>query len=153
MNRITEIRRSRTRATIAAFALGTILGAFFTCDGPPATSAPPLRPIAERCGSYPKVALRRDCARPSPERARQLHRNPRLACIRSIETGGRYTATSPNGTYRGAYQFSRSTWASIGPYRFDRIDPARAPRWLQDQRARRLLRIRGTQPWPPARSC
>lgn len=154
-DRLRATRRSRTRAAIAALAIGVAIGGIRVDQQAPETPIPvhPIPVADQACGRYPDVALRRDCGKPTPARARRLHRNPRLECIRSIETGGRYTATSPSGTYRGAYQFSRSTWASVGPNRFDRIDPARAPRWLQDQRARRLLRLRGTQPWPPARSC
>jgi hypothetical protein len=33
-----------------------------------------------------------------------------LACIRQRESGGNYAAVSANGIYRGAYQFSQSTW-------------------------------------------
>lgn len=150
--RIRDTRTSRTRTVIAAFAIGFIVGAIPVDQQPakPAILVHPIQVADQACGTYPDVALRRDCGKPTPERIRKTHRNERLACIRSIETGGRYTATSPSGTYRGAFQFSRSTWASVGPNRFDGIDPARAPRWLQDQRARRLLRLRGLDPWPPA---
>jgi hypothetical protein len=73
-----------------------------------------------------------------------------LACIRSYESGGDYGAVSASGAYRGAYQFDRSTWASVG----GSGDPAAAPDGEQDARAWALYQSRGLVPWPtPARRC
>lgn len=36
------------------------------------------------------------------------------AKLAQCESGGNTTATSSNGTYLGAFQFSRATWASVG---------------------------------------
>ena len=73
-----------------------------------------------------------------------------LACIRSYESGGDYEAVSASGTYRGAYQFDRPTWASVG----GSGDPAAAPAAEQDARAWALYQSRGLAPWPtPARRC
>lgn len=73
-----------------------------------------------------------------------------LACIRSYESGGDYGAVSASGTYRGAYQFDRPTWSSVG----GSGDPAAAPAAEQDARAWALYLSRGLQPWPtPARRC
>lgn len=46
--------------------------------------------------------------------------------------------------YRGAYQFDRATWRSVG----GTGDPASAPPDEQDNRAHELYRRRGWQPWP-----
>jgi len=67
-----------------------------------------------------------------------------LARIRACESGGNYRAVSSSGRYRGAYQFDRGTWASIG----GSGDPAAASPAEQDYRALLLLRQRGTRPWP-----
>lgn len=67
-----------------------------------------------------------------------------LARIRACESGGNYRAVSSSGRYRGAYQFDRSTWASVG----GSGDPAAAAPAEQDYRALVLLRQRGTRPWP-----
>jgi hypothetical protein len=67
-----------------------------------------------------------------------------LAHIRQCESGGNYQAVSPGGTYRGAYQFDRQTWQSVG----GTGDPATAPPAEQDARAQTLHNQRGTQPWP-----
>ena len=67
-----------------------------------------------------------------------------LAKIARCESGGNPRAVSPNGQYRGKYQFDRATWRSVG----GRGDPARASEREQDKRAMILLRRRGTAPWP-----
>lgn len=53
-------------------------------------------------------------------------------------------AVSSSGTYRGAFQFSRSTWASVGPAG----DPAAAPYAEQRARAVTLQARSGWGPWP-----
>lgn len=65
------------------------------------------------------------------------------AALRQCENGGRYTSP-PGDTYRGAYQFDRQTWESVG----GTGDPAVAAPAEQDRRARRLYAQRGRQPWP-----
>jgi peptidoglycan hydrolase-like protein with peptidoglycan-binding domain len=67
-----------------------------------------------------------------------------LRRIAQCESGGNPRAVSPGGTYRGKYQFSRSTWRNIG----GTGDPAAAPEWLQDRLALKLYRQSGTAPWP-----
>lgn len=36
-----------------------------------------------------------------------------LACVRMRESGGNYGAVSPDGLYRGAYQFHAATWNNV----------------------------------------
>lgn len=67
-----------------------------------------------------------------------------LLTLRTCESGGNYRAVSKKGTFRGAYQFTRSTWAGIG----GTGDPAEAPEWEQDERARDLYERDGASPWP-----
>ena len=67
-----------------------------------------------------------------------------LRQIAECESGGNPHAISPGGTYRGKYQFSRSTWHNLG----GSGDPADAPEWLQDRLALKLYRQSGTSPWP-----
>ena len=69
--------------------------------------------------------------------------NATLDRIARCESGGNPHAVSPDGRYRGKYQFDRATWRAMG----GRGDPARASEAEQDQRAARLLRLRGTAPW------
>lgn len=66
-----------------------------------------------------------------------------LAALRGCEAGGNYSNGS-NPSYRGAYQFSYSTWNNYAGY----YDPAKAPAGIQDQAARDLYERSGWQPWP-----
>lgn len=67
-----------------------------------------------------------------------------LETIASCESGGDPTITSPNGTYRGKYQFDYLAWESVG----GSGDPAAAPEREQDIRAAMLYRREGGSPWP-----
>lgn len=65
--------------------------------------------------------------------------------IAECESGGDPRAVSPNGLYRGKFQFSRETWKGVGG-RGD--DPAKASEAHQDRMALRLYRRSGVAPWP-----
>ncbi len=66
------------------------------------------------------------------------------AALRRCESTDNYTAVSPSGVYRGAYQFDIPTWQTVGGLG----DPAHAPPEEQDARARELYARRGHAPWP-----
>ncbi|HYF45973.1 MAG TPA: transglycosylase family protein [Acidimicrobiales bacterium] len=71
--------------------------------------------------------------------------------LRDCESGDDYTAIGGGGRYRGAYQFSRSTWDGVAERWYpwlEGIDPAEADPWWQDAQARALWAERGAQPWP-----
>ena len=67
-----------------------------------------------------------------------------LQRIAMCESGGDPTAISPDGRYRGKYQFRRATWRAYG----GTGDPAAAPEAVQDRIAAALLADQGTSPWP-----
>ena len=67
-----------------------------------------------------------------------------LERIARCESGGDPKAVSPDGRYRGKYQFSRATWRALG----GKGDPARAYEAEQDRRAQALYDREGTKPWP-----
>jgi hypothetical protein len=67
-----------------------------------------------------------------------------LEAIAACESGGDPTIVSADGTYRGKYQFSYETWASVG----GSGDPAAAPEAEQDYRAALLYAQAGSSPWP-----
>ena len=67
-----------------------------------------------------------------------------LASIAACESHGDPRAISPGGAYRGKYQFSFSTWASVG----GSGDPAAASETEQDRRAAILYRTGGPGHWP-----
>jgi hypothetical protein len=69
---------------------------------------------------------------------------PELASIAQCESGGNPRAVSPDGTYRGKYQFDQNTWEQMG----GEGDPIDAPESVQDKIALKLYKARGTAPWP-----
>lgn len=74
-----------------------------------------------------------------------------LERLRWCESRGDYSAVSASGTYRGAYQFSRSTWNAVARRHYpwlEGVDPAAAEFYWQDAMARALWSEAGRQPWP-----
>jgi lysozyme family protein len=67
-----------------------------------------------------------------------------LERIAACESGGDPTAVSADGRYHGKYQFSLETWSAMG----GDGNPAQAEASEQDRIAAKLLRQRGTAPWP-----
>lgn len=93
---------------------------------------------AERARERPQVARSARSRSAAPETAGGV-----WAALRACENGGSYTS-APGDRYRGAYQFSPSTWASVG----GSGDPADAPPAEQDARARQLQARSGFGQWP-----
>lgn len=108
-----------------------------------------------KCGKFPKVPVSKDCwVVKNEEMAKRWRRTKVAKCIRHYESGHNYRAVSPQGSFRGAYQFSQSTFDSLGPDRLDGFRANKAPKFMQDLKARRLYKKRGLQPWPtPRRRC
>lgn len=67
-----------------------------------------------------------------------------LQAIAECESGGNPGAIGGGGQFRGKYQFTYATWASVG----GSGDPALAPEAEQDRRAAMLLASSGSSPWP-----
>lgn len=104
--------------------------------------------------TLPRTSTPATTPRPTPTRAsrtRTVTADPRpgsgshlnWAALRECESSGNYHDRDST-RYRGAYQFDRQTWASVGGVG----DPAAATPAEQDMRARRLYAARGRQPWP-----
>ena len=70
--------------------------------------------------------------------------SPVLQAIAACESGGNPQAVGGGGTFRGKYQFTYSTWASVG----GTGDPAAAPVAEQDRRAAMLYARTGPASWP-----
>ena len=70
--------------------------------------------------------------------------SPQLQAIAACESGGNPSAVGGGGQYRGKYQFSTSTWASVG----GTGDPAAASEAEQDRRAAMLYARSGASSWP-----
>ena len=74
-----------------------------------------------------------------------------LACARQRESGGNYGAVSPDGLFRGAYQFHQGTWDNVaamaGRSDLVGVPPNLAGAADQDLLAVTLYRAAGTTPW------
>ncbi|HVN51764.1 MAG TPA: transglycosylase family protein [Acidimicrobiales bacterium] len=74
-----------------------------------------------------------------------------LACIRMRESHGDYRAVSANGEYRGAYQFTQSSWdlaaAHAGRKDLIGVPPNQASPADQDAMAYVLYEMLGSAPW------
>lgn len=101
------------------------------------TPAKPPAAIPAPGGLSPRPPVAED-APISPELRARLER------IARCESGGDPRAVSPDGRYRGKYQFTRATWRAVG----GKGDPAAAPEAEQDRRAAILYRREGAAPWP-----
>lgn len=125
-------------------------------DGRPAAAAPLVRPV-RRFQRTIRKHVRRIRAQRRVRRARiEREREEAFAtlpggvsiatleAIASCESGGSPTIVSADGAYRGKYQFSYGTWASVG----GSGDPAAAPESEQDYRAALLYAQSGSSPWP-----
>ena len=131
------------------------------------TAAPAAGALADSAGAPTVgIAYRRaggywsaQAAGPGPVTAStSLHGQPFLVCTRSHESSSvpplydtGYAAVDPSGTYRGAYQFSRSTWNNTARHagRPDLVgvDPASASVADQDSLAWDLYQWQGASPW------
>lgn len=71
--------------------------------------------------------------------------------LRVCESTDRYHIVDSTGSFRGAYQFDRSTWNAVArrwyPW-LEGLDPAEVDPWWQDAMAQALWSERGPQPWP-----
>jgi transglycosylase-like protein len=67
-----------------------------------------------------------------------------LERIAACESHGNPRAIGGGGAFRGKYQFTFGTWATVG----GKGDPAAAPESEQDRRAAMLLARSGSSPWP-----
>ena len=68
----------------------------------------------------------------------------RLSRIAQCESGGNPHAVDGSGKFRGLFQFDYGTWRGVG----GQGDPAQAPVAEQYFRAAKLMRSRGSSPWP-----
>ena len=106
----------------------------------------------ERVRDYTRPRLRAE----NRELSAKLHRiagatsstggsaSPQLQGIAACESGGDPHSIGGGGAFRGKYQFTYGTWASVG----GSGDPAAAPEAEQDKRAQLLLEKSGSSPWP-----
>jgi hypothetical protein len=89
----------------------------------------------------PPLSVHASSATPTP--APVTYAGGKLSAIRQCESGNDYSTNTGNGFY-GAYQFTQSTWESVG----GSGNPANASPEEQDRRAAMLMSQSGTSPWP-----
>jgi hypothetical protein len=119
--------RPATRAEVLE-SLGTLRGMHARLTGAPSAVAPSAAPAAPGAtGAAPAGGA-----------------GSGLDSVARCESGGDPAAVSPDGQYRGKYQFAQQTWESVG----GTGDPAAAPEAVQDQKAAQLQAQRGSSPWP-----
>ncbi len=140
----TGYRVARENGAVAAFGVADLGGI-----PDPAPGAQPVVGLATRFGGgYWLAQGERAVAVAAPD----ISGHPFLVCTRAHESGAAgYRAVNPSGTYRGAYQFSRSTWDSTARHagRLDLVgvDPAAAAPADQDALALHLYQWQGASPW------
>jgi peptidoglycan hydrolase CwlO-like protein len=87
----------------------------------------------------------------SPSNTSDPALNPFLQCVVQAESGGNYQAVSPNGLYRGAFQFSQPTWnyaaQAAGRPDLVGVPPNQASKADQDTLAVALYALDGKRPW------
>lgn len=122
----------------------------------PATTTPTLTPSGSTSGGETAAGVRRkEIAAdvraqdlrpepPAPPKPEPVAVPPHMEAIASCESGGDPTAVSPDGSYRGKYQFSIETWQAVG----GSGDPAAAPEAEQDRLAQVLYDTAGPGQWP-----
>lgn len=140
-------RDLRTFTLVAAFLLALLLAVW--ADG---ADAGETVDCDEACVRWVTATLQREWFEAA------AHRDPFLVCTRAHESSPTpplhddgYGAVSPSGRYRGAYQFSRSTWDATAVDRgwphLVGVDPAAASVVQQDFMALHLYRWQGSAPW------
>lgn len=101
----------------------------------------------KRCHDAQRPAYARDIADGIRKHRANLRARsfliPHLVRIRQCESGGNYSTNTGNGFF-GAFQFTLSTWRSVG----GRGYPHHASRREQDKRAMILYRRSGPGQWP-----
>lgn len=97
---------------------------------------PKLHPLIVRTASLPYTP-------PAGAMTPSVGAGGTLQAIRQCESGGNYATNTGNGFY-GAYQFTQSTWESVG----GSGNPAAASPAEQDRRAAMLYAREGPGPWP-----
>ncbi|HLK44030.1 MAG TPA: ubiquitin-like domain-containing protein, partial [Thermoleophilia bacterium] len=110
--------------------------AFQTING----VAQPQKEVSRVVTKQPVAEVEKVGTKPMPTDVSQLN----WAALANCESGGNPHAVDPSGTYYGLYQFSVSTWASLGGSGL----PSNASPAEQTSRAEMLYQRSGAGQWP-----
>jgi hypothetical protein len=103
----------------------------------PVRVAPSLAPVST------SVPTAHSAPTPTPQASAGSAGSSTMESIAACESGGDPTTNTGNGFY-GKYQFTQSTWESVGGKGL----PSSASESEQDARAQRLYAQQGSSPWP-----
>ena len=90
-----------------------------------------------------KRLVRSKVVRHTQNRVVKVGTGPNWTALARCESGGNPNAVNPAGFY-GLYQFTRSTWRSVG----GKGSPTDYGYWEQTKRAWKLFQRDGRSPWP-----
>ncbi len=144
--------RAATVLTVAALSLGAVNAEPVGAHGTFVARTDSLNPSPLETAPLAPVVKEEIVTEEAPQAPQTVSQAPSrrsggggcgLDVIKQRESGGRYTAVSGSGKYRGAYQFDQHTWQSVG----GSGDPAAASPGEQDSRAAALYAQRGSAPW------
>lgn len=93
---------------------------------------------------HPRIVYVGTKVRPAPPSNTPSADGLNWPALANCESGGNPRSVSSGGTYRGLYQFTMGTWASVG----GSGDPIDASSGEQTYRAQILFKREGTSPWP-----
>lgn len=110
--------------------------AFQTING----VAQPQKEVSRVVTKQPVAEVEKVGTKPMPTNVSQLN----WAALANCESGGNPRAVDPSGSYYGLYQFSPSTWASLGGSGL----PSNASPAEQTSRAEQLYQRSGAGQWP-----
>ena len=122
-------------ATTEGINTTALVAAPATTEAPTTTTEPPTTTTRVRAATTTTEYLR--------EEATSRSGSGQLASIRACESGNNYSTDTGNGYY-GAYQFSMSTWRSVG----GSGNPAHASPAEQDMRAQMMIDAGRRGEWP-----
>ena len=112
-------------------------------DDPPAQIARRIRSLRVNIKREERRDRQRAKARARARAAQNASASPALEAIAACESGGNPGTNTGNGFY-GKYQFTLSTWQSVG----GSGNPATASEAEQNKRAALLYAREGASPWP-----
>ena len=127
-----NLRRWANGGIFAVMATAISIGAAGrTAAADVAPPPPPSILMTQWMRSGPVVAIKGRTIQPRPYTPPAGNIVVILATIRSLESGGSYTAQNPTSSASGAYQFKDATWASYGGF----LHARDAPPAVQDAKA------------------
>jgi hypothetical protein len=142
---------SKTRKLLVGACVAAVAAPAAVAAVPEATAAPSPRLPNPDLGEHGGLSAEMEADQAARQRAQRRREAGEIASFPAIlhriarcESGGNPRAIGGGGLYRGAFQFSQSTWNGVG----GKGDPIDAPLVEQYRRAALLLKRSGPGQWP-----